>query len=46
MDMYQKAYEYYKTACENNGVEWVSIHQFVKHLTMEQISEYSKIATL
>lgn len=46
MEMYQKAYEYYKAACENNGVESLSIYQFVKYLTKEQLNEYNKYATL
>ncbi|AZV42387.1 hypothetical protein [Peribacillus asahii] len=44
MEMYREAYEYYKMACENYGMESVNFHHFVKHLTTEQLNEYNKKA--
>jgi hypothetical protein len=44
MDMYRKAYEYYKEICENYEMDCVNFHHFIKHLTEEQLNEYSKSA--
>ncbi|MFB5281555.1 hypothetical protein [Peribacillus sp. Hz7] len=44
MEMYREAYEYYKMACENYGMESVNFYHFVKHLTTEQLNEYNKKA--
>ncbi|WP_187292174.1 hypothetical protein [Bacillus sp. 1NLA3E] len=42
MEMYREAYESYKEACENFGMESINFNHFVKHLTTEQLHEYSK----
>ncbi|MCQ6276271.1 hypothetical protein JMM81_15205 [Bacillus sp. V3B] len=44
MEMYRKAYEYYKKVCENYEMDSVNFHHFIKHLTEEQLNEYSKNA--
>jgi hypothetical protein len=38
------AYRGYLSICERYGMESVSFYHFVKELTEEQISEYSKLA--
>ncbi|WP_394231830.1 hypothetical protein [Niallia oryzisoli] len=45
MEMYQKAYEHYKTICEEYGMESMNYHQFIKQLTDEQLTEFSKCAS-
>ncbi|WP_187118969.1 hypothetical protein [Bacillus marasmi] len=42
MDIYRQAYESYKSACENYGMESMNFNMFIKHLTDEQLSEFSK----
>jgi hypothetical protein len=42
MGMYQKAYERYRAACQNYGMESMKIDQFIRHLTKEQLHEYLK----
>lgn len=42
MKIYQKAYKRYQDACENYGIESLSMNLFVKHLTVEQLEEYLK----
>ncbi|WP_318502658.1 hypothetical protein [Bacillus sp. T3] len=42
MEIYREAYENYKSACENYGMEYISFTYFIKNLTNEQIHEYSK----
>lgn len=44
MEIYQKAYECYRAACQSYGMESLNIIQFVKHLTKEQLDEYIKQA--
>lgn len=44
MKIYQKAYECYRSACKNYGIKSMSIHQFVRNLTKEQLNEYMKQA--
>lgn len=44
MENYQKAYEFYRTACQNHGIESMNIYQFIMHLTTEQLDEYMKQA--
>lgn len=44
MEKYREAYENYKEACERYGMESVNFHQFVQHLTVEQLNEYLKKA--
>lgn len=45
MEDYQKAYEHYRAACKRYGIKSMSFHQFVKHLTTEQLNEYMKLAS-
>ena len=40
MDMYRNAYESYKTACKNFGMESMNFNQFVRDLTTEQLDEF------
>lgn len=42
MDMYRQAYESYKIACESYGMETMNFSLFIKHLTVEQLSQFSK----
>ena len=44
MENYREAYEFYKRTCEKYGMESVNFYHFVKHLTEEQLDQYSKIA--
>lgn len=44
MNHYQKAYEYYQAACQRYGIKSMSVHQFISHLTKEQLNEYMKKA--
>lgn len=44
MEMYRKAFEFYKATCEKYGMESVNFYHFVKHLTEEQLNEYCKQA--
>lgn len=44
MKIYQQAYERYQNACQNYGMKSMSIAQFVKNLTKEQLNEYMKQA--
>jgi hypothetical protein len=39
--MYRNAYESYKTACENYGMESIDFNKFVRHLTTEQLDQFS-----
>jgi hypothetical protein len=45
MEIYQKAYEYYRTACENYGMKSMNFYQFLTHLTQEQLHEYMRLAS-
>lgn len=40
MDMYQHAYENYKSACKNFGLELINFNQFVRNLTSEQLDQF------
>lgn len=42
MEIYQKAYECYRNACQRHGMESLNFYQFVKHLTKEQLDEFTK----
>jgi 4-alpha-glucanotransferase len=42
MEMYRQAYESYKTACENYGMESMDFDYFIQYLTIEQINEFCK----
>jgi hypothetical protein len=44
MEIYQKAYEYYRTVCQSYGMESLNFNLFVKHLTKEQLELYIKQA--
>ncbi|MFJ7850249.1 hypothetical protein ACIQZM_17590 [Peribacillus sp. NPDC097206] len=44
MNMYTKAYETYLMTCERYGIESINFHHFIKHLTEDQLDEYSKLA--
>lgn len=44
MEMYREAYKRYLAICKGYGMESVNFHHFVKHLTEEQLNEYSKLA--
>ncbi len=46
MEIYQKAYECYRAACESYGMESISLYQFLNHLTKEQLQEYTKNAII
>jgi hypothetical protein len=42
MEIFREAYENYKAACENYGIESMNFTYFIKHLTIEQLHEFSK----
>jgi hypothetical protein len=42
MEMYQKAYECYRAACQSYGMESLNFNLFVKQLTKEQLDEFMK----
>lgn len=42
MEIYRQAYESYKSACENYGMESMDFHYFIQNLTIEQINEFCK----
>jgi hypothetical protein len=44
MDMYQKAYECYRAACQSYEMESLNFTLFIKHLTKEQLEELLKQA--
>lgn len=44
MNMYEKAYESYVVICKRYGMESINYHHFIKNLTKEQLTEYSKLA--
>lgn len=44
MEIYQKAYECYRSACKNYGIESMNFYQFVKNLTKDQLHAYMKHA--
>ncbi len=41
LDMYRNAYESYKSACENYGMESLNFNQFVRHLTIDQLDKFN-----
>ncbi|AZV42591.1 MULTISPECIES: hypothetical protein [Peribacillus] len=45
METYREAYESYKRACENYGMESMTFYHFVTHLTKEQLNEYDNQAS-
>lgn len=44
MDIYRQAYESYKSACENYGMESMNFAHFIKHLTIDQLNQFCKTA--
>lgn len=44
MEKYREAYERYLAICKFYGMESINFYHFVKHLTEEQLNEYSKVA--
>jgi hypothetical protein len=42
MEIYREAYENYKEACESYGMESMMFNHFIKHLTAEQLDEFTK----
>ncbi|WP_202617853.1 hypothetical protein [Bacillus dakarensis] len=44
MKQYWEAYEIYRMACENYGMESLKFQQFINYLTEKQLNEYLKKA--
>lgn len=44
MNIYREAYERYLRICKGHGIEAINFHHFTKHLTEDQLDEYSKLA--
>ena len=44
MKDYRQAYEYYKQACKNHGLEPINFHYFILNLSQEQLDTFNDIA--
>ena len=43
MNDYRQAYEYYKQACENHGLEPINFHYFILNLSQEQLNTFNEM---
>ncbi|WP_332645736.1 transcriptional regulator [Lysinibacillus sp. 54212] len=44
MTDYRQAYEHYKQACEEHGLEPINFHYFILNLSQEQLDAYNERA--
>ena len=44
MNDYRLAYEYYKHACKEHGLEPINFHYFVLNLSQEQLDNFNEMA--
>ena len=43
MNDYRQAYEYYKQACEDHGLEPINFHYFILNLSQEQLNTFNEM---